>query len=85
MEGGRKGESPIGYPATLANVSRADLVQFHAQHYHASNMRLVVLGRESLAQLTTMVEAENYVTNYVTTMVEAQFSAGLLECQTARV
>jgi insulysin len=50
--------SPTGYPATLANVSRADLVQFHAQHYHASNMRLVVLGRESLAQLTTMVEAK---------------------------
>ena len=50
--------SPTGYPATLANVSRADLVQFHAQHYHAANMRLVVLGRESLAELTTMVEAK---------------------------
>ena len=38
--------------------SRASLVKFHAAHYHASNMRLVVLGRQSLAELTSMVQAK---------------------------
>lgn len=49
----------VGSLETLADRSgnkvRDDLLAFYKQHYYAGNMRLVVLGKESIAELQSMV------------------------------
>lgn len=49
----------VGNLETLSNEAdrpvRDDLLQFYEDHYSAGNMALVVLGRETLAQLEAMV------------------------------
>jgi len=49
----------VGSTATLADKEndpvREDLIKFYQDHYSSNNMALVVLGRESLDELETMV------------------------------
>lgn len=57
---GATADSSTSDAATQAKVFkalRADLLDFHAEHYVASNMALVVLGAEPLEQLKAMTDA----------------------------
>lgn len=51
------GRPEDGHPETLQRITRADLVDFHHQHYGPANMTIVVVGAVEAGQAIQQVEA----------------------------